>query len=209
MRETKVAPDTKQGCVMKMKLLLLLLAVVLTSCSTHYNVVMTSVEVPEDYRIQFGETKILSLSENEITKYTYEDELVSFTWYVSKSEFNFWLKNKTNHSIKIPWDDIVFINPGGRSMRVIHSGIRYIDRNNTQAPSVVAKNSTLKDILVPSEYIHYVDDGGSGLGGWKVHDVFHNYEQIGAEASIVFPIIIENVTNEYTFRFQVKDVFKQ
>lgn len=194
---------------MRMKPLLLLLAAMLTSCVTHYNVVMTNVEVPEDHKTQFGETKILSLTEKEITKYTYEDELVSFTWYVSKSEFNFWLKNKTNHSIKIPWDDIVFINPGGLSMRVIHSGIRYIDRNNAQAPSVVAKNSTINDILVPSEYIHYVDDGGSGLGGWKVHDVFHNYEQIGAKASIVFPIIIEDVTNEYTFQFQVEDVYKQ
>ena len=203
-------PDTKQGIVMRIKLLLsLLIVTIITSCKTHYDVVMTNVEVPEDYRQEFGETKILSLSENEITKYTYEDEMVSFTWYVSKSQFNFWLKNKTKHSIKIPWDDIVFINPGGRSMRVIHSGIRYIDRNKEQAPSVVAKNSILDDILVPSDYIYYVDDGGSGLGGWKVHDVFHNYEQIGAEASIVLPIIIENVTNEYTFRFQVKDVYKK
>lgn len=203
-------PDTKQGIVMRIKLLLsLLIVTIITSCKTHYDVVMTNVEVPEDYRQEFGETKILSLFENEITKYTYEDEMVSFTWYVSKSQFNFWLKNKTKHSIKIPWDDIVFINPGGRSMRVIHSGIRYIDRNKEQAPSVVAKNSILDDILVPSDYIYYVDDGGSGLGGWKVHDVFHNYEQIGAEASIVFPIIIENVTNEYTFRFQVKDVYKK
>ena len=181
----------------------------LGSCKTHYDVIMTSVEVPENYKQEFGETKILSLSENEITKYTYEDEMVSFTWYVSKSQFNFWLKNKTNHSIRIPWDDIVFINPGGRSMRVIHSGIRYIDRNKEQAPSIVAKNSVLDDILVPADYIYYLDDGGSGLGGWKVHDVFHNYEQIGAEASIVFPVVIENVTNEYTFRFQVKDVYKK
>lgn len=196
---------------MRIKLLLslLLMLMITTSCKTHYDIVMTHVEVPEDYRKQFGETKVLSLSENEITKYTYEDEMISFIWYVSKSQFNFLLKNKTNHSIKIPWDDIVFINPGGRSMRVIHSGIRYIDRNKEQAPSVVAKNSILDDILVPSDYIHYVDDGGSGLGGWKIHDVFHNYEQIGAEASIVFPVIIENVTNEYTFRFQVKDVYKK
>jgi hypothetical protein len=64
---------------MKMKPLLLLLAATLTSCVTHYNVVMTSVEAPENHKTQFGETKILSLSEKEITKYTYEDDLVSFT----------------------------------------------------------------------------------------------------------------------------------
>ena len=195
---------------MKKQLLFLLLAVLLSSCArTYYDVVLTRVEVPEDYKQQFGEIKVFNLSENEITKYTYEDEMVSFTWYVSKTQFNFRLENKTKHSIKIPWDDIVFINPGGRSMRVIHSGIRYVDRNGAQAPSVVAKNSALDDILVPSDYIYYVDDGGSGLGGWKVHDVFHNYERIGAEVSVVFPVVIENVTNEYTFRFQVNNVYKK
>jgi len=112
----------------------------LSSCArTYYDIVLTKVEVPEDYKQQFGETKVFNLSENEITKYTYEDDMVSFTWYVSKTQFNFRLENKTNHSIKIPWDDIVFIDPAGRSMRVIHSGIRYVDRNNAQAPSVVAK----------------------------------------------------------------------
>ena len=182
----------------------------LSSCAkTYYDVIMTKVEVPEDYKQQFGETRVFNLSENEITKYTYEDELVSFTWYVSKTQFNFRIENKTNHSIKIPWDDVVFINPGGRSMRVIHSGVRFVDRNAAQAPSVVAKNSALDDILVPSDYIYFVDDGGSGLGGWKMHDVFHNYEWIGAEASVVFPIVIENVTNEYTFRFRVNNVYKK
>jgi len=42
-----------------------------------------------------------------------------------------------------------------------------------------------------------------------MHDVFHNYEWIGAEASVVFPIVIENVTNEYTFRFRVNNVYKK
>lgn len=192
------------------QLLMLLLIVTLTSCArTYYDVVMTKVEVPEDYKQQYGESKILSLNNNEITEYTYEDDLVAFTWYVSKTQFNFKLKNKTNHSIKVPWDDIVFINPGGISMRVIHSGIKFVDRNSEQSPSVVAKNSVLKDILVPSDYIHYVDDGGSGLGGWKTHDVFHNYEYVGAKVSIVFPVIIEDVTNEYIFHFQATDVYKK
>lgn len=192
------------------QLCFLLLVVMLSSCArTYYDVVLTRVEVPEDYKQQFGETKVFNLSENEITKYTYEDDMVSFTWYVSKSQLNFRLENKTNHSMKIPWDDIVFINPAGQSMRVIHSGIRYVDRNNAQSPSVVAKNSAINDILVPSDHIYYLDDGGSGFGGWKVHDVFHNYERIGAEASVVFPIVIENVTNEYTFRFRVNDVYKK
>ena len=79
---------------MRIKLLLslLLMLMITTSCKTHYDIVMTHVEVPEDYRKQFGETKVLSLSENEITKYTYEDEMISFIWYVSKSQFNFLLK---------------------------------------------------------------------------------------------------------------------
>lgn len=207
-RAKKLCPTRNQGIVMKLKQLLMLLFIVsLTSCArTYYDVVMTSVEVPEDYKQQYGESKILSLSNNEITQYKYEDDLVAFTWYVSKTQLNFSLKNKTNHSIRIPWDDIVFINPAGRSMRVIHNGIRLVDRNSEQAPSVVAKNSTLDDILVPSDHIYYIE---GQYGGWRTHDVFHNYEYVGAKISVVFPIIIENVTNEYIFRFQATNVYKQ
>ena len=191
----------------------MLFVTMLISCATtHYDIVMTNVEVPEDYRQQFGETKILSLSENEITKYTYEDDLVSFTWFVSSTQFHFLLTNKTNHSIKIPWDEIAYINPNGQSMRVIHSGIKLIDRNNVQAPSVVAKNSTLNDILIPSDHIYYVS---GQWGGWRENNLFGSYNSQkeansskykGANVSIVFPIIIENVTNEYTFRFEIKDI---
>ncbi len=204
--------------VMKIKnLFLLAFVIMLTSCSsmfmiTTYDVELKHVEVPLDVKEQFGESKIMTLSENEITKYTYEDDYVAFTWFVSSTQFNFSLRNKTTHSIKIPWDEIAYINPNGQSMRVIHSGIKLIDRNNAQAPSVVAKNSTLDDILIPSDHIYYVS---GQYGGWREKNLFGRYDSQeeantskykGATVSIVFPIIIENITNEYTFQFEVKDI---
>jgi len=188
----------------------------LTSCvsmtfmTTTYDVELKNVEVPLDAKQQFGESKIVTLSENEITKYTYEDDFVLFTWFVSSTQFHFLLKNKTNHSIKIPWDDIAYINPDGESKRVIHSGIKLIDRNNAQAPSVVAKNSTLNDILIPSDNIYYVSEFGWGeenlFGRYNSQEAAHTSKYIGATVSILFPIIIENVTNEYTFQFEIKDI---
>ena len=217
-RQKSCARHDIRVCIMKIKnLFLLAFVIILTSCSsmfkiTTYDVELKHVEVPMDVKEQFGESKIVTLSENEITKYTYEDDFVSFTWFVSSTQFHFLLRNKTNHSIKIPWDEIAYINPDGQSMRVIHSGIKLIDRNNAQAPSVVAKNSTLDDILIPSDHIYYVS---GQYGGWREEKLFENYSSqeeanmskyMGKNVSIVFPIIIENVTNEYTFQFEIKNI---
>ncbi len=189
----------------------------LSSCAslfltTSYDVGLTSVEAPKDAKQQYGETQVVMLNEDGVSKYSYEDDLIKITWFTTSTSFEFVLRNKSSHSIKIPWDEIAYINPNGESMRCIHSGVKLIDRNNAQAPSIIAKNSSLSDMLVPSDNIYYVS---GNYGGWQTKNLFGKYSSQeaantsvyrGSKVYIVFPIIIENVTNEYTFQFQVKDI---
>ena len=191
-------------------------ALLLTSCSmfkiTSYDVGLKNVEVPKNSKQQFSESMVKTTTEDGVTKYSFEDEMIAITWYASSTQFNFTLRNKTNHSIKIPWDEVAYINYRGESMRCIHSGIKLIDRNNEQAPTIVAKNSTLTDLLIPSDHIYYVS---GKYGGWREKSLFGDYKSqedanqsgmVGSKVSILLPIIIENVTNEYTFQFELKDI---
>lgn len=198
--------------------LLIVGALILTACfpirftTTTYDVGLKNVEVPTNAKQQFSESMVKTSSEDGVNKYTFEDEMIAITWYASSSQFNFTLRNKTNHSIKIPWDEVAYINPAGESMRCIHSGIKLIDRNNSQAPTIVAKNSILTDILIPANHIYYIS---GQYGGWQEKKLFGEYEtqeaakqsgMIGVKVSILLPIIIENITNEYTFQFELKDI---
>ena len=198
---------------------LLASTLLLSSCfsfkSTTYDIGLANVDVPKNSKQQFSESMLKTTTEDGVTKYSFEDDMIKVTWYISSTQFNFTLRNKTTHSIKIPWDEVAYINPSGESMRCIHSGIKLIDRNSAQAPTIVAKNSSLTDLLVPADNIYYIS---GKYGGWETKSLLGEYTSqeaanqsglIGAKVSILLPIMIENVTNEYTFQFEVKDIIVQ
>ena len=198
------------------KLALFILVLITTGCaggwkySGRYNISLSSVERPKDSQIQFGETKIVDLTVNDEQKYSYADSLIDVIWIVNQNHIGFILKNNSNHSITIPWDEVVYVNVNGQSSRVIHNGIKYIDMNQPQAPTLVAKHSSITDAIFPVINIH-----NAPYVGWQHDALLPIYgkdkvaltnaarEYIGKSLRIVMPLIIEGVTNEYTFVFGI------
>lgn len=176
-----------------------------------YNLELVNVERPQSINEKFGEVKITNVQEEQHRKFSYEDENISIIWYASKKQFNFDLRNKGKYSIKLPWDDMSFVDLSHRSNRIIHSGIRYAQKFNEQPSSVIPRNSTLSDILMPADNVVLV---GST---WNEMDLFpriscpeewedRKNEFIGKKVSILFPIIIQDVVNEYLFEFEIKGI---
>lgn len=180
-----------------------------------YDVGLTQVESPANAKVQYGETKIISFTEtgdkNEsITKYSYEDDYITIVWYVTYSQFNFTLINKTNYTIKINWDDISYVDYKGQTGRVMHAGIKYTDRNNSQPHSLIPRGASLKDMLLPTENVYF-----SQNIGWREYSLIPNSisdpskidiiasQYVGKTLSILMPIYIENVQNDYMFTFNI------
>ena len=102
-------------------ILAVLLLVALVGCAVPtYNVGLSEVERPANATKRYGEHKIVSFKEGEETKYRFEDEMVEMVFFVEKKKISFSLLNKTKHSIKIVWDESVYIDQNGRSNRVMH-----------------------------------------------------------------------------------------
>jgi hypothetical protein len=199
-------------------------AMTLTSCgmlksyTASYNVQLAAVESPADAKKQFGETKVVTFKDGEVDKYRYEDDYINIVWYVSSKQFNFKLTNKSNHTIKINWDDISFVDYDGKVGRVMHAGVKYTDRNSSQPASTVPKGASIDDILLPTENVYYVS---GQYGGWResylVPCVYKTPEAFNAEApslvgktmTIMMPIMIENVQNDYTFTFNIDKLLNE
>ena len=204
---------------MKKIVLLFSLLALLTSCGTTYQaryaVGLNSVESPADAKQQFGETKVVNFTEADLTKYRYEDDFIDIVWYVGQKQFNFVLKNKSNHTIKINWDDISYVDIKGNTGRVMHSGVKYIDRNASQPASSVPKGASLSDIVLPVDNVYYVN---GQYGGWREKLLIPAYYQskeameqeaptyVGKQMKILMPITIENVQNDYTFVFNIDEL---
>lgn len=190
----------------------------LTSCGSFksyvasYSVGLTAVESPKDAKQQFGETKVVNFNEDGISKYRYEDDYIDIVWYVGMKQFNFTLKNKSGHTLKINWDDISFVDINGQVGRVMHSGVKYTERNNSQPASTIPKGANISDLLLPTDNVYYIS---GQYGGWRerylIPCVYKTPESFNAEASsyvgktmtIMMPIMIENIQNDYTFTFNI------
>lgn len=197
----------------------ILVALMLIGCVSYraiYDITLTEVERPADAKERYGESKIVRFEEEGKTKYSFEDEMVKIIWIPLSSQFLFTLNNKTNHSIKIIWDEAVYVDEDGMSKRVMHSGVKYTERNNPQPPTTIVRGATISDLVFPTDNIYYVS---GQYGGWQEIPLFPNSSItsaqelldkakpiIGKAVQVLLPLQIEDVVNEYIFSFRINDV---
>jgi hypothetical protein len=152
----------------------------------------------------------------------FEDDLVKVSWYADSRNILFLVENKTDYSIKIPWDEAAFVDINGMSHRVMHSGVKYVDRSQPQAPSIIVRKGKLEDNIVPTDYV-YQDEGTwrekpllvdkeshnkYSLGAFKTFSDFQATvnENIDKEYQVLLPLEIENTINDYIFSFKILNV---
>ena len=70
------------------------------------------------------------------------------------SGVNLTLTNKSSQPIRILWD-ISSLVLDGRSMRIIHKGVKLAQKDRTQVPTVVQPGSAISDMIVPSEHFSF------------------------------------------------------
>lgn len=112
------------------------------------------------------------------------------------------ITNKTDSVLVVDWDKCT-ITHRGQTMRVIHAGVKFTDRNSPQVQSVIPPKGKISDTIYPVPYISYVSKRGwvkhpilwlsknPGGGYWKTKE-----EQIplqeGMKIGILMAISIEN-----------------
>lgn len=140
------------------------------------------------------------------------DENLSIIWSLGNKELDFVIKNKAQSSIKILWDDMVFVKIGGGSQRIIHKGVKFSEKNNSQPASVVGKNADYSDLLIPSENVYY-----STLNKqWQAYPILlHNMYSPednqsnnlhGIKVQVLFPVMINEKRIEYNFIFKLDHI---
>lgn len=133
---------------------------------------------------------------------SYEDAYVKID-FVILSQIVFKLQNKAQTAIEIDWSHASFVDTDAGAHRVIHEGIRYIERDKAPAPTVVPPGANVRDTVLPSDYVSYES---GGIAGWRVQSIFDgklsNYE--GKTIGMFLPIRIRGVAKNYQFTFRVE-----
>lgn len=113
---------------------------------------LTKVEKPLNSDVRYGKTKIIT--EDNLTKYSYIDNYIDMLIYISNQEkFTFSLTNISDNSIKIIWNEAVFVDVDGTISRVIHEGIKYSEKEKDQPATTIIKGAKIIDLAVPTNNI--------------------------------------------------------
>ena len=153
--------------------------------------------------MQFGKTTIVT--EDSITKYSYCDNFIDIIIFGDSEKFSFTLKNVSATTQKLIWDDAVFVDIKGSTSKVMHSGVKYSQREAPQSPSTIIKGASLNDIACPISNVYY----SSHYKDWKINSMYLQAKDSEEnQISLMLPIQIKDVVNEYIFVFDVKYVYK-
>ena len=117
--------------------------------------------------------------------------------------------------MKIIWDEAAYVDTGGTSHRIAHAGVKYVDINNPQPPSVIVRKGRIDETIFPTDYVHY--DGGRYGRGWWHEPLLPQYsggtatklreradQEIGKSIQVLLPLQIDGVVNDYLFVFKIK-----
>ncbi|MBI4245095.1 MAG: hypothetical protein HY606_13475 [Planctomycetes bacterium] len=176
-----------------------------------YTISLSEVIRPNNVKERYGEYTASQISEQNTLKYDYEDKMIKVLWTFESTMIKFLITNKTEYSIKVIWDEAAYVDIKGTTHRIMHSGIKYTDRQNPQPPSVVASRGTLDELILPTDYVYF--SGYGVFAGWSQYPLLPLNPTIqevnqykGQTIKVLLPLQIEGHTNEYTFIFKIDDV---
>lgn len=197
------------------------------SMSATYPSALVEVSRPKETKARWGAVEKISLGDS--SRYVYEDSMVKVRIAAGDENVQFEISNRTDHSIKIIWDEASFIDTESKVAKVMHVGIKYTDRNQAQPPSIIPAHQTVDDGAWPNDRVSFDEGSAYRKAEWKHQGLvrpsitliraetltspvtpdatFTSLAKgnVGKRMGLILPLQIEGVTNEYTFWFRVTD----
>lgn len=170
-----------------------------------YVLKLSSVDIEGESR---GSIKIDSVKPAQLILYNskYTDSLINIEFSYDDKSIPFELTNKGKKSVRVIWNEAAYIDYNNTSGKVMHVGIKYIDRSNDQPPTLIIGGSKISDLATPTENVFY---SSGTYGGWRKNDLFpsprKNDEKIlvGKTVKLLLPIQVEGKQLDYVFTFLI------
>jgi hypothetical protein len=197
-----------------------------------YSMSFEKVERPKSFNDRYSQLKTDTVVANQKYNFFFEDSIFQIFWLVNRSVIGFYMNNKTEHSLKIIWDEAAFVDQNGSTHRVMHQGIKYSNKDQSQPPSIVVRKGNYDDIIQPTDYVYWKEGTENSSGSWEnkpiidYFDLHYNSQfihengkyptleafttavnaNVGKSIQVLLPIRIEETTNDYIFTFKIDSV---
>jgi hypothetical protein len=152
-----------------------------------------------------GKHKFIMVKPQENRELFFEDQSIKIRFSLSEKQIGIVLQNKMHSPIKVDWNNISYVDTAGLAHGVIHTGVRFIERDRPQVPTVIPPAAMIDDAMIPSDHISYAPGSGSG---WNSRPLFPAITEtdlyIGKSFRVFMPLEFDGAVNNYLFSFRIE-----
>ena len=160
------------------------------------------------YDIQYRFTMLKPMPSDALT---FEDSSLAFKFLIDPGGIGCSIRNNTADPISINWNVVSYVDASGDAHKVIHSGIRLVDKEATQSPTLIPPTARINETLFPTDLIK---SGSQGLfqeplwpsTGHVSKDQSGLKALEGSTFSVFMPIETAGKTTNYSFVFKIVSV---
>lgn len=170
-----------------------------------YVLKLSSVEIDG---VNKGSISIDSIKPSKLVTYVsnYKDSLINMDFTYSSESIPFELTNQTKKSLKVIWNEAAYINYKNTSGKIMHVGVKYIDRSGEQPSTLIIGGTKISDLATPTENVYY---SSGTYGGWRKYPLLPSLSKNdpktlkGGNVKLLLPIQSEGKQYDYVFTFDI------
>jgi hypothetical protein len=140
----------------------------------------------------------------------FRDKNVSVSLDVGEHGFEMQFENLSPHDVKILWDRAEYTNASGQTQRLMHSGIRFPDRNNPIPDQFVLSRSSVQETVIPVSNVYVLPE----RKGYDIRPLFPLESSVaaglkGKRVILFIPVEINRQIIPYNFTIEITNSVKE
>ena len=140
----------------------------------------------------------------------FRDANISVSFTVSDKAFDMHFTNLGNTSLKILWERAQYTDANRQAHRLMHTGIRFQDRNNPLPDQVVPPRAEVLQGVIPVSKVFFSRQKKE----YEVQTLFPLYSDAAAQlrgktVNLFIPIEVDRAIIPYNFKIEIIDAVKE
>jgi hypothetical protein len=139
----------------------------------------------------------------------FSDKIISVSFVIGEQSFQMNLANLTAYPLKILWGSADYTDVNNRSHRLMHSGIRYQDRNNAIPSQIVPPQGSVQQTVMPISSVVYSQE----KKGYENFPLFPLDSDMAAGLKgrifyLLIPVEFDRQIIPYNFKIEITEAVK-
>jgi hypothetical protein len=140
----------------------------------------------------------------------YRDKSISVSFTVGEHGFEMQFENLSPYDVKILWNRAEYTDVGRQTRRLMHSGVRFSDRNNPIPDQFVLSKSSVQETVIPINNVYVLPQ----RRGYDIHPLFPLESDVaaglkGKRVILFIPVEINRQIIPYNFKIEITDSVKE